>query len=294
VTLPNFLVIGAPKAGSGSLYDYLRPHPDIFMTEMKEPRFFAYNGQQDRLKYPVRTLEEYEALFEGVRHEKAIGEATPIYFWFKDSPQRIKDVIPDARLIVSLREPVQRAFSIYHMNLRTRGRNEGRSFLEALATDEVLQRKYRSSLQPYFDRFERERIKVILFDDLAKDTAGTVRCLFEFLGVDPDFRPDFRISNPGGVPKSKQLHRLLTDNRIRLLGRRYFPEPVVDLVKNVRSSNLAKDKMVMTDAEREAAYGFFERDILETQDLIGMDLSHWLHPAPVPAAGRMTASSSAN
>jgi hypothetical protein len=284
MTLPNFLVIGAPKAGTGSLHDYLRQHPEIFVPNKKDPRWFCFEGQANRHRFPVRSLAEYEALFAGVTGEKAIGESTALYFWSKVAPQNIKDTIPDARLIVSLREPVQRAFSIYHMNLRTEGQNEGLSFLQALKVDPILQRTYHEALSAYLERFDRSRMKVILFEELSKDTLRTVQSLFAFLGVDPGFVPDLKISNPGGVPKSKWLHRLMTDYRLRTWSRTLLPESWVYAAKDLRSLNLDKKKMQLTEEERAAAYAFFRDDILRTQDLVGIDLSRWLKPGDAKAA----------
>lgn len=270
MTLPNFLVIGAPKAGTTSLYDYLRVHPEIFMPAMKEPRFFCYRGQAHWFDYPAATVAEYEALFDGVAGEKAIGESTAVYFEFEDTARRVHEVIPDARFIACLREPVQRAFSIYHMNLRNQGRNKGKAFLKALATDEALRKKYYDGLKPFYDLFPRDRMKIILFEKLAQDTAATVRSLFKFLGVGTDFVPKLKISNPGGIPRVRVLHSLLRDKRLRAFGRHYLPEALVGAAKDLRSTNLKKH--VMTPEERAGARRFFDEDIRRTQDLIPMAL----------------------
>ena len=111
MTLPNFFIVGAPKAGTTSLYDYFRAHPEIYMSPVKGPRFFCYTNQQDS-NYRFRTLEEYAALFDGVTTETAVGEATALYFEYPRTAGRIAELVPDARIIAVLREPVQRAFSI--------------------------------------------------------------------------------------------------------------------------------------------------------------------------------------
>ncbi len=160
MTLPTFIVAGAPKAGTHSLYDYLRKHPDVFMPSIKEPRFFAFRGVRDRLRYPIETLAEYEALFDKVTTETAVGEASSIYMASPVAAERIKALVPEVKLIFSLREPVQRTFSIYHMNLRTRGANEGKTFLVAMAADHMLRRKYHECLKPYFGNFSRDQIKI--------------------------------------------------------------------------------------------------------------------------------------
>lgn len=284
MTLPNFIVIGAPKAGTGSFHDYFRQHPDIYMPKKKDPRYFCAWDGANPLRFPVQTLADYEALFDDVRGETAIGESTALYLWSKIAPPRMKATIPDTRLIVSLREPVQRAFSIYHMNLRTEGHNEGLSFLEALKADHYLQRTYHTGLSAYLEHFNRDKLKVVLFEDLAKDTMRTVQSVFEFLGVDPSFEPDLKISNPGGVPRSKWFHRLMTNDYLRTFARNTLPEAWVYKAKDLRSLNLDKAKMRITEEERAGAFEFYRDDILRTQDLLDIDLSRWLQPKQIASA----------
>jgi hypothetical protein len=273
VTLPNFLIVGAPKAGTTSLYDYLRPHPEIFMPQIKATRFFCYRGQDNPYYYPVRTLSEYEALFDGVTTETAIGESTALYFDIDGTAERIHEVIPEVRIVVVIREPVQRAFSIYHMQQRDTAQHDGKGFLEALEHNYSLRKLYHEQLKPYYALFGRERIKVLMFEDLAENTLATVQDLFGFLGVGTDFVPDLKISNPGGIPKLKVLHDVLIDTRLRAFSRRFVPTQLVQVAKDIRSRNLRRH--VMTEEEREKGYQIFEEDILRTEDLIGMDLSRW-------------------
>jgi hypothetical protein len=273
MTLPNFFIVGAPKAGTTSLYDYFRAHPEIYMSPVKGPRFFCYTRQADPWSYRYRTLDEYRALFDGVTSEPAVGEATALYFEYPRTAARIAELVPDARIIAVLREPVQRAFSIYHMNLRDRGTHAGLGFLPALERDGKLRKLYFDGLNPFFERFPRENIKVILFEELAADPLATVQALYAFLGVRTDFVPDLAVSNPGGVPRNRLLHKILVDPRLRAVSR-HLPEPIVAAAKRVRSRNLAKHRM--TEAERDGAYRFFHEDLLRTQDLIGIDLSRWI------------------
>jgi Sulfotransferase family len=285
VTLPNFLIVGAPKAGTTSLYDGLRQHPDIFMSGLKEPRFFAYDGQRNSSKYPVKTLEDYEALFEGVRHEKAIGEASPAYFWSTDIPPRIRSLIPEARIIASLRDPVRRSFSLYCMNLRDRDTHAGVGFLEALHADRNLQRGYAEMLEAYFDCFGRRNVKVVLFEDIVERPLDVVQSLFAFLDVRADFVPSLTVSNPGGIPRFAPLHKLMSRSGLRLWARTHLPEPLVFALKEVRNLNLSKSRIQLAEQDARAARAFFESDILRTQALIGRDLSHWLAPAGDDGAG---------
>lgn len=272
--LPNFLIIGAAKAGTTSLYDWLRPHPQIFMPELKEPRFFAYDGQPGRF-FPVKTLDAYLALFEGVTSEIAVGEASPVYLRTPAAAHRIRDTLPGVRLIVSLRDPVDRARSLFEMRLRDEGKNTGRSFLEALEVDPNLWEGYHSFLKVYLELFEPTAVRIILLEDIESDPAGTLQALFGFLGVDSAFRPDIsKVSNVGGLPRFARLHKYYRDPRIRRFGRGILPRPVFERVRQLAYANLRKRPMAAE--ERTRALAFFRDDILRTQELIGRDLSAWL------------------
>ena len=193
MTLPNFVVIGASKSGTTSLYYYLGEHPDIFMCPRQSPRFFSYEGidcekldeiNRRRCLAAVRHLEDYRALFDDVRAEKAIGEVTPNYFHNPQAHNRIKHHVPGAKLIAILRNPTDRAYSAYWMDVRA-GR-EKRPFAEvieplarnALAVDDVKhyisEGLYCRHLQVYYDLFPSTQIRVYLTSDLKKDSVGTI------------------------------------------------------------------------------------------------------------------------
>ena len=275
MTLPNFLIIGAAKAGTTSLYEHFRAHPDVFMPRLKEARFFSYDGRGSKVKFPVQTLEEYAALFEGVTDEKAVGEATPHYLTYPEAAGRIRALLPGARLIASLRNPVDRSFSIYQMNQRNHALNEGVPFAAAMKTDPHLQDSYAAHLERFFALFPREQIRIILLVDLVARPRATLAGLFAFLGVDPGFTPDVsRVANPGGAPRIKVLHDILANKKLIAATRGVMPEALVAPLKALRNRNLRKSGLPETD--RAAATAFFRDDILRTQDLIGRDLSHWL------------------
>jgi len=126
--LPNFLIIGAAKSGTSSLHRYLMEHPQIFMSPVKEPNFFALEGQQVDFSRPAMVekilpklatdMDAYQTLSQDVRREQAIGEASSWYLHSTRAPARIRHHIPDAKLIAILRNPAQRADSAYRMNVR--------------------------------------------------------------------------------------------------------------------------------------------------------------------------------
>jgi hypothetical protein len=284
MTLPNFLIIGAAKAGTTTLHTYLRPHPEIFMPARKELRFFAYDGTvENDYVFPVKTLAEYESYFAGVTGETAIGEATPRYLRTPSAAGRIHALLPDARLIVSLRNPVERSFSSYVMGVRNRTVHGARNYTEALHATPSLQRGYADDLETYFARFDRAQFHIVRFEDLVRDPVSVAQALYGFLGVATDFVPEVeRVSNPGGLPRNKLLHRVLSSKPVMDFGKRIFPERMLGAAKSLRNQNLEKQRM--TAAEREAALAVFRDDILRTQAIIGQDLSDWLR-VPAPAAG---------
>ena len=185
--LPNFIIIGAAKAGTTALYWYLAEHPDVFMSPVKETFYFAYGvdasgrllyGDPQVHRFPVKTRAEYEALFADAKGERAIGEASPIYLECPQAPDRIQAAIPGVRLICSLRHPVDRAYSDYVMYLRRRGRSLDPT--RDLSPEAPWSRpdsrwmavsRYGEQLARYYERFPREHIRVLLTSDLKRTPA---------------------------------------------------------------------------------------------------------------------------
>ena len=278
MTLPNFLVIGAPKAGTTSLHLHLRAHPEVFMPELKEPRFFGYEGEGERLKFPIRTLEEYTALFDAVTDETAIGEATPHYLVYPGAAQRIHDLLPGARLIASLRDPVERSYSVYQMNLRNRGVNDGVPFVEAMrdrpqpARD--LCRHAGALLRAVPGRAAQGDPARGPGEGAAGDDARALRLS----------RRRSRLPAGGSLEGRQSRRRAAQQAPARAFVRPAAPavQPGVPARRGGRAAQGAcaaatSQKQPLAPEDRRAAIGFFRDDILRTQDLIGRDLSSWLH-----------------
>jgi hypothetical protein len=167
--LPNFIVIGAAKAGTTSLHWYLAEHPQVFVTPAKDPSFFAYGvdaegrllwGEPEFHRFPVRTVDEYERLFAGAGDAPAVGEVSTMYLECPQSAARICKLLPAARIICSIRHPVDRAYSDYVMYLRHRGRRFDPA-RDLTATSEWARPdsrwmrigRYHEQLSRYFDAF---------------------------------------------------------------------------------------------------------------------------------------------
>lgn len=288
MTLPNFLVIGAAKAGTTSLYFYLKEHPSVFMPSVKEPRFFAYDENNPEYLQiasanpPISNLKKYEALFDGVTDESAVGEASPEYLNSAISAARIQALIPHVRLVASLRNPVDRAYSAYLFRVRIG--KEKRSADRALRSGERWVRTglYYQGIKRYMDRFDSKQIKVILFEELSNDPLKIIGELFRFLEVDDTFTPNLQTQyNPSGVPKSWILNALLTNRQIYNKFEQHIPVlpgALRSLARRAKRVNLSRPPLSM--ALRKELLIFFRDDILRLQDLLQRDLSSWLSEDP--------------
>jgi Sulfotransferase family len=201
--LPNFLVIGAMKAGTTSLHRYLREHPQVFMPAAKELDFFVAE------KRWVEGRSWYEAQFAAADGAIAVGEASPTYTMhplFPGVADRVAELLPNARLVYSVRHPIERMRSHYLHEVE-KGR-ERAPIGRALATDRryLDASRYAMQLEQYLDRFPADRVRVITAEQLRDDRAAAVRGVLAFLGVDPDW--------PGSPALDREFHRT-SDKRVR-------------------------------------------------------------------------------
>jgi hypothetical protein len=293
--LPSFIIIGAAKAGTTALYWYLADHPQVFMSPMKETNYFAFGldaegnhlyGDPELHRFPVRSLADYQELFSGAGDSVAVGEASPIYLECPQSAARIREVVPAARIICGLREPVDRAYSDYLMYLRARGRKLDpardltASSIWARPESHWMQiSRYHEALARYFDRFPHDQIHVFLFDDLKADALGCVRDVYRTVGADPGFTPDLATPhNIGGMPSSRTLEKILTSGTLKRALEPWVPRRAADIARRLRTRNLRKAPPLPRELKATLTEHFRE-DIERTSALIGRNLDHWLSPA---------------
>jgi hypothetical protein len=289
--LPTFVVIGAFRCGTTSLYGYLRQHPQVFLPLMKEPNYWAVDANPDPgaelLSRSVRTRAEYDRLYADVRPEQiAIGDISPEYLANPWAVGRIRANMPDARLVAILRNPVDRAWSDFLLHVRD-GNEPLRDFAAALdaQADRVAagepsghyldSGRYGEQLRRYLEVFDREQLLVLLFEDLHRDTTQVLRSVFTHIGVDPGFVP-VRLDavNASGIPTNRAVATAL-----RL---RKYARPLVDrrLVERLRPGyerlvTRFLDKPTLDPALRARLVEEFRPDIELLQELIGRDLSGW-------------------
>jgi len=289
--LPNFIVIGAAKAGTTALHWYLAEHPAVFMTPTKDPSYFAYGvdsegrllwGDPEFHSLSVKSWSEYERLFADTGEAVAVGEASTMYLECPQSAARIRARLPAARIICSLRHPVDRAYSDYLMYLRRRGRrlDPARDLSATSAWAHPDSRwmrigRYHEQLSRYYDAFPREQILVVLFDDLRRNPEGFVRDVYRFLNVDPGFVPDFSTPHAaGGMPASVVLEGFFLRSA-RSPVKPWVPKRTANWFRRLRTRTMRQAPALPAELRKELT-GHFREDIAKTAELIGRSLDHWL------------------
>ncbi len=298
--LPNFLVVGAAKSGTTSLYYYLEEHPEIFMSKLKEPKFitsqflsFPFGGDGDDIieKGMIKNFNDYKNLFNDVCKEKVIGEASAdLLYYSENSIPIIKEKLGDTKIIVILRNPIDRAFSHYSHFIRD-GR-EKLTFENALMKEDERIREnwifgwhykevglYYKQVKNYMDNFKE--VKVYLYEDLRGSSGDLIKDIYQFLEVDTSFVPsDMNVKyNASGIPSNTKLHYFLTrKNLIKTVLsplKKVLPMRKLRIaVEHVKNRNLTKTSMLKKT--REELVEYYTYDIENLQKLIGRDLSHWL------------------
>jgi len=282
MTLPTFLGVGVPRAGTTWLHTWLTSHPDVYMpVRRKEIRFFDRHFEQG--------TEWYEAFFcsaDEATSFRAIGEISPQYFYCDDCPARIAATLPEVKLLLTLRHPVDRAYSNYGFTVqRANYRGSFEEFVETRTS--VLERGFYSRyLRPFLQHFERERILPLLFEETFADLDATRGKLANFLGIDAArFPPDAGAShvNRSSVPSLGAVSgfAVKTGRRLRRLGL----EPAVDLARRIgiqraiaRGEPLPRIDPTLR-AELSKAY---EDEFDELSGLLGMDLGAWREATASP------------
>ncbi len=294
--LPNFLIAGAAKSGSTSVYYYLKQHPDIYMGLIKEPNFFSSQCLEPPKKGPFKKrivdFEEYCDLFSKHKGETAIGEASVEYlYYYENSIKFIKKYLGDPKIVIILRNPVERAFSNYMM--LKQNNKESLSFRNAMAQEDQRIKEawevtwfykaksfYYEPVKAYMEDFSN--VYVGLFDDFRKEPFAFIKGIYAFLGVDPYFEPDvstrFMVS---GIPRSRILNdffvnKTFLQKMIRFIGVSFLKEDRwVKLRDSLRAKILVRAEMDPND--KSYLQRVFHGDILKLQDLIQRDLGCWLN-----------------
>lgn len=311
--LPNFIVVGANKGGTTSIYHYLKQHPQVYLSPIKEPHYFstdidvnqfkkefAQNKLQDIEKYVsgnmeqeyhaafVRDFNQYQQLFKNAVGYKAVGELSTSYLYSQKAASEIYQVVPNCKIIICLRNPIERAYSHYRMNLWTGNSNQF-DFYKALVEDFHHTPKvwgnahlyteigmYYEQVKRYIDRFGRDQVLIIFSEDLKKRTAEIIREVYAFIGVDPQFVPDTSTQyNEVYTPKYKNLTWFLNKSGIRPIMKKISPT----FIKKAIIRTFYKSKADKGEMSAEAKQFLLEKlsdDVRALGSLLNKDLSGWL------------------
>ena len=298
--LPNFFVIGAQKAGTTALYYHLRSHPQIYMSPVKEPQFFAPDltrpgtGPGDRQAHRFQDIDAYRALFADATSEPAVGEASVAYLHSGVAARRIAAAVPDAKLIAVLRNPVDRAHSNY-LHLVRDGREPCRDFAQALAAEDERRRQgwsanwqyrakgyYGQQIARYLEVFPREQLRVYLYENFEHRPLAVLTDIATCLGIEPVFEQDLSLRlNVAGVPRRARVYRLLRRmQRLKWAANAVAPAAVRRRALGWQNRGLVRPE-VSPRLRRELMAGYRD-DLALLQESTGLDVSLWTEGANHP------------
>jgi len=278
--IPNLFVVGAPKVGTTSLYSYLCLFQDVYMSKVKEPNHFSIEIVPDNFySRPIRNRDDYLRLFAKGRDFRYRGEASPTYLLDPNAPELIKTVSPAAKIVITIRDPVDLAFSFYFMLARKGVLSN--SFSDAVV--ERLERQpldwsrhqlrvefgfYADSIRRYFEAFGRESVLVIVFEQMTKDPLIAINQLATFLDCPApriDGRPD--AFNVGGVARSRFAQKILESRRITRLGEKLVSP---SLRRTIREKLLVKPspKPILEESARTTLVDLYAEDVRQLRELL--------------------------
>jgi hypothetical protein len=313
MTLPNFFIVGAPKAGTDALYYDLCQHPEIYMSPLKEPCYFSSEVRvenfeaalQPRMQATVAMTKQYLAdgmpghrfggiisefsdylqLFSKVGNEKAIGEGSVCYLWSRTAAAAIAEANPDARILIVLMDPAERAFQQY-----LKSRSDGmapHSFAKHL--DRAFHAgpefsiyhpfldfgNYAAQVGRYMDAFPAEQLSISLYEDMQASHAAWFSNVLAFLGVENSFIPrEINVPSDPYLPRIAWISRALRHAKLKSLVRELLPPGVKSPMKKLIYREGNPPTIQPKDRSRLIAY--YRNDILRLQELLGRDLSAWI------------------
>lgn len=279
--LPEFILVGPQKCATTWLYECLYEHPEVLLPETDSVHYFDmnYNESEDWYRY----------FFQEYNGEDIIGEETPSYIRDQQAPERIAETLPEVKLVFTLRNPVDRAYSHWwhgkSKNKRSFDFDEVFDNYD-LYNDWVIPGLYNHHLTRYLEQFSEDQIKICFFDDLVEDDLAYYQDVCEFLGIDADYVPDYigEKANEGRYRFDKDAFFWSITNGFK----RVAPRPAIDALRPVH--NQIVDMMAsqteyeegMDDDVRRRLESHFVDDIAELADYTGRDLNHWFEFEELP------------
>ena len=300
---PDLFIVGAPKSGTTSLYEYLKGHPDVFMSVVKEPCYFARDLAVDESgNFLVYGRDEklYQDLFEDAGSAKRAGEGSTRYLYSLDAPSLIRAAQPNAFVIAMLRNPVDMIQSL-HAHKVAAGTEDEPDFEKALALEADRhagrdipkhsnpklatyrdRAMFAEQLQHWFDAFGREKVHVGILEDMIRDPAAEFRKVLEFLEVDPDWRPEtFAVHNAAHGARSMVLRRVINGRIVQWVAWKGVPRLVGStrarrLAQMFRESSVSRRKIQREQIPaplRRQLEQDFAADVARLSEMLGRDMA---------------------
>lgn len=279
----NLFIVGTPKAGTTSLHHYLNEFPEILMSIRKEPDFFSDREIQEQGLYygtsRINTLSKYNSLFSSWIDESIIGEASVSYLFYPDVPERIKLYNDNSKIIIMLRNPIERAFSHYLMDYRLG--------LTSNSFEEEFDKKTTLNFQQYFllgnyfhqvkrylDIFGKENVHIIWYSNFKEKTENELNKVISFLGLNTNFRVDFnKIHNSFSMPKNNFIRKIYSIVWLRKTLSFLLPTNILIYIKKVFFNEDNKPKL--SEKTRELLCKYYLSDIESLEELLSVNLSQW-------------------
>lgn len=282
----DFFIVGAPKSGTTSLYNYLDQHHSITMSSVKEPNYFSCIEIEDQKLYyktkQIPTLDKYHALFNFKNGSCLFGEASVSYLYYKDIASRIKNYNEDAKIIIILRDPVERAVSHYNMDKRLGFvKNDLKSILDdiSLKNHMLFYQQYIQlgfyylQVKRYIDVFGKENVCVMKYDELNNDNKEFTNKILNFLDLDVDNNIDFNTPYNSYKSSSNQLVNILYSmSFVRKIISSFSPNSIL---KVINKSFFNKQETKISEEIEMKLYDLFYEDILLLEQMLGIDLNSW-------------------
>lgn len=306
----NLFIAGAAKAGTTSLYHVLNSSADVYHSPIKEPNYFStdidpgkfrtsYKKQSglDREKYfakfPlksvqlafIRNADEYKLLFKDFQNQKYIAESSASYLYSTEAARNIFTYNSNSKIIIVLRNPVERAFSHYLMALRFGFTNL--AMKDAFEKD-INQKEngwgiselfielglYFEQVKRYLEVFPKENVGIFLFDVLKENPDIFYSSIFEFLDIQFIAEEISEVHNKAKIPRMKNLNKLIVSSGLKNIGKKVLPDKIFQAIK--QKSFKENDEIVFNDEMKNTLLGIYKEDIKKTSKLIDKDLSSWL------------------
>ncbi|MEX1670636.1 sulfotransferase [Zhongshania guokunii] len=295
--MPNFFVVGAPKAGTTSLYGYLRLHPDVYLPDTKELHYFSHQellehdkgpGDKSALQDICRSMYEYKSHYRSNKVYKSVGDISPSYLFYHGAAAEISAICPSAKIIIMLRNPAEKAYSQYCHLVRS-GR-EVLTFRDGLESEGdrvrakwndmwhyVSGSRYLEAVNKYLDVFGRNNVKIVYFEEFTTNTSEVMRDICDFLEIGSTYDLGTgHVHNKGmGAMRFGKVVKMVTENRLLRVILTKMPTGIESMVKNAIKPLVFKSKDTIEPSIRNEIIEALREEIMLVEKVVGRK-SYWI------------------